>query len=165
MRISASVPVVTILPVMVALALLSFSASRAQAGSLVGKSPLTGLVFEDQPQRLEDKGAFRDVMNKVAADSKRACGSLEIFGWEVAEDDQSRVDSLEKSVKGFFKKGSFTVREARSGILWNADADAFTADADDTHILALLTLSPSATRERTSDMVLLLCAAPLLPKN
>ncbi len=142
-----------------------FVPAQALAGTLARASLLSGLVFEDQPQILEDKGAFRDLMNKLAADAKRDCGPLEIFGWEVAEDDQTQVDKLEGTIKGFFKKERFTVREVRSGTLWYADADAFSADSADKHLLALLALSPSATRERTSDLVLLLCTAlPLARK-
>ena len=44
------------------------------------------------------------------------------------------------------------------------DPDAFTADKGEIHLLVLLSLSPSPTRERTSDLALLICAAPFLPR-
>ncbi|MEI6557423.1 MAG: hypothetical protein WCO00_03375 [Rhodospirillaceae bacterium] len=137
----------------------------AGAGQMVEKSPLSGLVFDDKPTTLEDRGAFRDLMTKVAAESTRACGPLEIYGWEVADDDQQRVNTLVKFVKGAFKSGRYSVRPAKANIIWHADAEAFTADKDDRHLLVLLSLSPSATRERAVELVLLLCEAPVLAKE
>ena len=158
MRIAALTPVAAVL------AMLVLGPAPAGAGQMVGTSPLSGMVFDDKPALLEDKGAFRDLMDKVAADVKRACGPLEIYGWEVAEDDQDRVDKLEKMVNGHFRAERFLVREAKAGVIWNADADAFTADKGEIHLLVLLSLSPSPTRERTSDLALLICAAPFLPR-
>ena len=145
------------------LAMLASGPAMAGAGQVVEKSPLSGMVFDEKTVTLEDRGAFRDLMSKVAVDAKRSCVPLEVYGWEVADDDQDRVDKLEKMVNGHFKNEHFLVREAKAGIIWNADADAFTADKGDSHLLVLLSLSPSPTRERTSDLVLLICEAPLLP--
>ena len=151
-------------PVMAILTILAFGPAAANAQQMADRSPLSGLAFEDKPVKLEDKGAFRDLMSKVAADSRRSCGPLEIYGWEVGEDDQAQVDKLEKLVNGYFRQQRFFVREAKANIIWNADADAFTADKDTLHLLVLLSLSPSPTRERTSDLVLLICEAPVLPR-
>lgn len=159
MRIAALTPVVAIL------AGLTFGATTAEAGQAIAKSPLSGLEFSEPPLQLEDKGAFRDLMDKVAADAKRSCGPLEIYGWEVADDDQDHVDKLADSVRNYFNKGRFFVREAKANIIWHADAEAFAADNDSAHLLVLLSLSPSPTRERASELVLLICEAPFLPQQ
>ena len=149
---------------MAVVAVLAFGPATAGAGAPVEKSPLSGLVFEDRPATLEDKGAFRDLMSRVAADAKRSCGPLELYGWEVADDDQDRVDKLVDFVKGYFNKNRFLVREAKASIIWHADAEAFAADKEGTHLLVLLSLSPSPIRERAAELALLICEAPFLPQ-
>ncbi len=163
MRIKALVTV-TVLALMSAV-LGAGSSVRAEAAQMVDRSPLSGLSFEDKPVLLEDNGAFKDLMAKVAAEAKRSCGPLERYGWEVAEDDQGMVDKLESRVTAFFKTERFYVREAKASIIWNADAYAFTADKGDKHLLVLLSISPSPTRERASDLVVLICEAPFAVKK
>ncbi|MEI7607964.1 MAG: hypothetical protein WCJ64_11325 [Rhodospirillaceae bacterium] len=156
--------IVVLAPMVAILAMMALGGA-AGAGEPIDKSPLSGMVFEEKPVRLEDKGAFRDLMARVTTDAKRSCGPLEIYGWEVPDDNQDRVDKLADFVRNYFNKNRFLVREAKAAIIWHADAEAFAADKDGTHLMVLLSLSPSPDRERTSDLVLLICEAPFLPQN
>jgi len=163
MGISALRPVAAMVVAM--LAVLALGATAARAGDGIERSPLSGMVFPEKPVALEDKGAFRDLMSRVAADAKRSCGPLEIYGWEVPDDDQDHVDKLADFVRDYFNKGHYFVREAKAAIIWHADAEAFAADKEGAHLLVLLSLSASPTREHASELALLICEAPFLPQQ
>jgi hypothetical protein len=125
---------------------------------LASGSALAGLGFGDKPYILSDSGTFFDTMNRVAAESRRSCGTLESFGWEIDGDVQARVDKLSDSLLGSLHQSKFLVKELKSKLLPdNGMVQAYTAERTDRRLMVMLVLSPPRSRTEKTELVLLIC--------
>lgn len=132
--------------------------ARPGTPPLAAGSALAGLGFGDKPYVLSDSGTFSDTMNRIAAESKRSCGTVESFGWEIEGDVQARVDKLTGSLLGSLRQGKFLVRDVKSKVVPdNGTVQTYTAERSDRRLLLLMALSTPRSRTEKTELVLLIC--------
>ena len=125
---------------------------------LASGSALAGLGFGDRPYVLQDDGTFFDTMNRIAAESRRSCGPMESFGWEIDGEVQTHVDKLSGSLLGSLRGAKFLVKDLKSKVLPVSDMIlAYTAERTDKRLQVLLALSPPRSRDEKTELVLLNC--------
>lgn len=88
-----------LLAVLLCAAVTTPPASATEPSSLrplttTGNSQVTGITFSEAPTVLPIDTRFSQSIQTIALDLGLSCGQIEAFGWNIAPNDQARVDSL-----------------------------------------------------------------------
>ena len=112
-----------------------FSAQAADL-PLAKNSPMAGIPFSDLPTILPVDASFSSALQSAAGGLGRSCNAMESYGWQMASDEQIRVDRIFNETVEHLRSVGYKVEAKPSGSAGH-DITLFTADHMDKHLLLL----------------------------
>ncbi|MBK1842025.1 hypothetical protein JHL17_31970 [Azospirillum sp. YIM B02556] len=124
--------------------------AQAKPGSKQGKakvmlgSPMTKVRFSEPAFPLTDDGTYRAFMDKVLDEYGRRCVRQEQFGWEVAKDDQERLDYIFQGTMANYGRMDYLLGEIHPKSVTDPETIVFLADREkERYLLAWTPLESS----------------------
>ncbi|MBY6266093.1 hypothetical protein EI613_29895 [Azospirillum sp. 412522] len=121
------------------------AAAPAKPGAKQGKakvmlgSPMTKVRFSEPAYPLTDDGTYRSFMDKILDEYDRRCVRQEQFGWEVAKDDQERLDYIFQGTMANYGRMGYLLGEIHPKVVTDAETIVFLGDRDKERYLLVWT--------------------------
>lgn len=135
------------------------SSSAVGADGLALRSNIGGFNFGERPLALRDDGTLSGIAGMVAREQGRVCGGGEAFGWEAKADDQTRIDRIQSAVDGALRQNGYKLSSYTSRAVRSEDVVIYNADKVSGRLLLLWVLSPAASPDAKTQLVMILCKA------
>ncbi|PWC36215.1 hypothetical protein [Azospirillum sp. TSO35-2] len=113
-------------------------APSGKATMMIG-SPLAKVKFSEPAYPLTDDGTYRGFMGKILDEYDRRCVRQEQFGWEIAKDDQERLDYVFQGTMENFGRAGYLLGEVHPKAVTDPETIAFLADLDKRRLLLVWT--------------------------
>ncbi|CAO3352204.1 hypothetical protein [Azospirillum melinis] len=121
------------------------AAAPAKPGAKQGKakvmlgSPMTKVRFSEPAYPLTDDGTYRSFMDKVLDEYGRRCVRQEQFGWEVAKDDQERLDYIFQGTMANYGRMGYLLGEIHPKSVTDSETIVFLGDREKERYLLVWT--------------------------
>lgn len=102
-------------------------------------SPMTKVRFSEPAYPLTDDGTYRSYMDKILDEYGRRCVRQEQFGWEVAKDDQERLDFIFQGTMTNYGRIGYLLGEIHPKAVTDPETIAFLADREKSRYLLVWT--------------------------
>ncbi|KAA0574154.1 hypothetical protein FZ983_28270 [Azospirillum sp. B21] len=102
-------------------------------------SPMTKVRFSEPAYPLTDDGTYRSYMDKILDEFGRRCVRQEQFGWEVAKDDQERLDFIFQGTMANYGRIGYLLGEIHPKAVTDPETIAFLADREKSRYLLVWT--------------------------
>ncbi|SMH55993.1 hypothetical protein [Azospirillum agricola] len=109
-------------------------AKPTQSKTMQG-SPMAQVRFGEPAYLLTDDGTYRDYMGRIMAEYGRRCVRQEQFGWELAKDDQTRLDRIFQGTMIGFGRTGYLVGEVKPKAVVDPETIVFLADREKRRLL------------------------------
>lgn len=113
-------------------------AKSAKAKLMVG-SPMTKVRFSEPAFPLTDDGTYRGYMDRILDEYGRRCVRQEQFGWEIAKDDQERLDYIFQGTMTNYGRIGYLLGEIHPKAVTDPETIAFLADREKKRFLLVWT--------------------------
>ncbi|CAO3399469.1 hypothetical protein [Azospirillum palustre] len=113
-------------------------AKQNKAKVMLG-SPMTKVRFSEPAYPLTDDGTYRSFMDKVLDEYGRRCVRQEQFGWEVAKDDQERLDFIFQGTMANYGRMGYLLGEIHPKSVADSETIVFLGDRDKERYLLVWT--------------------------
>ncbi|BAI73266.1 hypothetical protein AZL_026280 [Azospirillum sp. B510] len=113
-------------------------AKQAKPKVMLG-SPMTKVRFSEPAFPLGDDGTYRGFMDKILDEYGRRCVRQEQFGWEVAKDDQERLDYIFQGTMANYGRTGYLLGEIHPKSVTDPETIVFLADQDKERYLLVWT--------------------------
>lgn len=119
--------------------------AQAKPGAKHGKaklmlgSPMTKVRFSEPAFPLTDDGTYRSFMDRILDEYGRRCVRQEQFGWEIAKDDQERLDYIFQGTMANYGRLGFLLGEIHPKSVTDPETLAFLADRNKERYLLVWT--------------------------
>ncbi|MGA1860905.1 hypothetical protein VH569_33400 [Azospirillum sp. 11R-A] len=113
-------------------------AKQSKAKVMLG-SPMTKVRFSEPAYPLTDDGTYRSFMDKVLDEYGRRCVRQEQFGWEVAKDDQERLDFIFQGTMANYGRMGYLLGEIHPKSVADSETIVFLGDRDKERYLLVWT--------------------------
>ncbi|ANC90464.1 hypothetical protein A6A40_00235 [Azospirillum humicireducens] len=114
-------------------------AGKQGKAKLMEGSPMTKVRFSEPAYPLTDDGSYRSYMDKILDEYGRRCLRQEQFGWEVAKDDQERLDFIFQGTMTNYGRIGYLLGEIRPKAVTDPETIAFLADREKSRYLLVWT--------------------------
>jgi len=111
---------------------------QSKAKVMLG-SPMTKVRFSEPAYPLTDDGTYRSFMDKVLDEYGRRCVRQEQFGWEVAKDDQERLDYIFQGTMANYGRMGYLLGEIHPKSVADSETIVFLGDRDKERYLLVWT--------------------------
>lgn len=102
-------------------------------------SPMTKVRFSEPAYPLTDDGTYRSYMDQILDEFGRRCVRQEQFGWEVAKDDQERLDFIFQGTMANYGRLGYLLGEIHPKAVTDSETLAFLADREKSRYLLVWT--------------------------
>ncbi|WP_434616557.1 hypothetical protein [Azospirillum sp. B2RO_4] len=119
--------------------------AKAKPGAKNGKaklmlgSPMTKVRFSEPAFPLTDDGTYRSFMDRILDEYGRRCVRQEQFGWEIAKDDQERLDYIFQGTMANYGRLGYLLGEIHPKSVTDPETLAFLADRNKERYLLVWT--------------------------
>lgn len=113
-------------------------AKQSKAKVMLG-SPMTKVRFSEPAYPLTDDGTYRNFMDKILDEYGRRCVRQEQFGWEVAKDDQERLDYIFQGTMTNYGRMGYLLGEIHPKSVADPETIVFLGDRDKERYLLIWT--------------------------
>lgn len=93
-------------------------------------SPMAKVRFSEPAYPLTDDGTYRGYMDRILDEYGRRCVRQEQFGWELAKDDQERVNDIFQGTMANFGRAGYLVGEIHPKAVTDPETIVFLGDQD-----------------------------------
>jgi hypothetical protein len=124
------------------------TSAQAKPGAKDGKdgkaklmigSPMTKVRFSEPAFPLTDDGTYRAFMDRILDEYGRRCVRQEQFGWEIAKDDQERLDYIFQETMANYGRLGYLLGEIHPKSVTDPETIAFLADRNKERYLLVWT--------------------------
>lgn len=113
-------------------------AKQSKAKVMLG-SPMTKVRFSEPAYPLTDDGTYRGYMDKILDEYGRRCVRQEQFGWEVAKDDQERLDYIFQGTMTNYGRMGYLLGEIHPKTVTDPETIVFLGDREKERYLLVWT--------------------------
>jgi hypothetical protein len=113
-------------------------AKQSKAKVILG-SPMTKVRFSEPAYPLTDDGTYRSFMDKILDEYGRRCVRQEQFGWEVAKDDQERLDYIFQGTMTNYGRMGYLLGEIHPKSVTDPETIVFLGDREKERYLLVWT--------------------------
>lgn len=113
-------------------------AKQSKAKVMLG-SPMTKVRFSEPAYPLTDDGTYLSFMDKILEEYGRRCVRQEQFGWEVAKDDQERLDYIFQGTMANYGRMGYLLGEIHPKSVTDPETIVFLGDRDKERYLLVWT--------------------------
>lgn len=113
--------------------------AKQKAAKVMLGSPMTKVRFSEPAYPLTDDGTYRSFMDKILEEYGRRCVRQEQFGWEVAKDDQERLDYIFQGTMTNYGRMGYLLGEIHPKSVTDPETIAFLGDRDKERYLLVWT--------------------------
>ncbi|PWC80972.1 hypothetical protein TSH100_28355 [Azospirillum sp. TSH100] len=104
--------------------------AKQKAAKVMLGSPMTKVRFSEPAYPLTDDGTYRTYMDKILEEYGRRCVRQEQFGWEVAKDDQERLDHIFQGTMANYGRMDYLLGEIHPKAVTDPETIVFLGDRE-----------------------------------
>ncbi|AWU95024.1 hypothetical protein [Azospirillum ramasamyi] len=114
-------------------------AGKQEKAKVMTGSPMTKARFSEPAYPLTDDGTYRSYMDRILEEFGRRCVRQEQFGWEVAKDDQERLDFIFQGTMTNYGRIGYLLGEIHPKAVTDPETIVFLADREKSRYLLVWT--------------------------